>query len=727
MSNRLSSILDGGFITTLSQVAGVKAARSGNSTEVKFSTADQVSSTLNTGGRTFAKAFTNLNNAASFVNVGIDTLKQLDQIVTKVIRLAEKAARFGSGGAERANISSEFRRLSGQFSRILEAADKAGDFNPLSESDIENVLVNVGIDRERSLELAAIFKKLKLVAGSSSLADDKVRDPRPIQPLSDESSSGSGGSLEAGSVERVSTSSSGAAGSGASTRPALSSDGRYVVFRSEATNLITGDTNGVDDIFMKDRQTGTTTRISTDSSGAEADGYSMLPFISDDGRYVTFASNATNLVAGDTNAQRDIFVKDTVTGTVTMASTDSAGNQADDYSTASFITPDGRYVFFHSLASNLVAGDTNGVSDVFRKDLQTGTTIRVSEATGGGQGNDSSSLDFQGFRASSDGRYVLFNSLATDLVAGDTNGVGDVFVKDLDTGTLERVSTDSAGVQGNGNSGGGYISPDGTKVVFTSASSNLVTGDTNGYNDVFVKDLSTGTVTLVSTTSSGALGNNNSFDGFMAPDGETFVFSSLANNLVSGDTNLAFDTFLKNITTGNIMRISTDENGAQLASTAIAQSMSADGRYVAFYTGAPIDSSDSNSSIDIAVVDTQSAGASSSGNVQRYNRVFETGRTIRSRNDARVLIADAKVLQKNIRDNIKTLEGVSQNVIDNMELVRTTALAMLDGARNGQLLSLRDASRIAETIRAQVIAEGKPAALRQASNLDSIFAASLVS
>lgn len=727
MSNVISSTINSQLITRLSQVAGVKVARASGSSDVKFSSADQVSSTLNAGGRTFAKAFTNLTTAANFVNVGIDTLKQLDKIVTKVIELGEKAARFGSGRAERANISAEFRRLAGQFSRILEAADKAGDFNPLSEKDIENVLVNVGIDREKSLELASIFKKLRLVAGSPSLANDNIRDPRPIQPLSDES--GSSGDGPSGAVQRVSTSSTGGLANGASTQASLSSDGRYLVFQSDASNLVTGDTNAVSDVFIKDLQTGTTTRVSTDSSGTEGNGSSTWASVTSDGRYVAFTSAADNLVSPDTNGVADVFVKDTVTGITTRVSTDSTETEANDASVASYITPDGRYVFFSSTASNLIAGDTNGVQDIFRKDLVTGTTIRVSEGTGGVEGDGGSSLGFSGIRASDDGRYVVFESMATNLVVGDTNGAGDTFVKDLNTGTLTLVSASSAGVIGNGSSSSGNITPDGSKVVFSSNSTNLVAGDTNSSDDVFVKDLSTGAITLVSSSSSGTLGNSRSGEPFIASDGQTVAFSSDASNLVADDTNGDYDVFVKNVQTGDISRISYDADGAQMSADSNVRAMSADGRYVAFYTQSAIDSDDSNSVNDIAVIDTQfSEGetTSFSGNVRRFDRVFDSGRAILSRNDARVLIADAKALQKNLRDNISTLEGVAQNVIDNMELVRTTALAMLDGARDPILLSLKDSARIADTIRSQVLSQGKPAALQQARNLDTILAASLV-
>ncbi len=192
MSSQIGSAIDGQLITQLSQVAGVKVARSSGSSDAKFSSADQVNVTLNAGGRAFAKAFNNLNRAANFVSVGTDTLRQLDSIVTKVIDLAERAGRLGSGGGERANLTAEFRRLGGQFAKILEAADKTDNFNPLSETDIQSVLVGAGLDQDRSSELAALFKKLKTVSGSSSLADDSVRDPHPIAAITDDEGGGGG-------------------------------------------------------------------------------------------------------------------------------------------------------------------------------------------------------------------------------------------------------------------------------------------------------------------------------------------------------------------------------------------------------------------------------------------------------------------------------------------------------------------------------------------------------
>jgi LPXTG-site transpeptidase (sortase) family protein len=343
-----------------------------------------------------------------------------------------------------------------------------------------------------------------------------------------------------GATTRVSVDSSGTQGNGHSFSPSISSDGRYVAFQSDATNLVAGDTNEVDDVFVHDRNTGATTRVSVDSSGTQGNGGSYNPYISSDGRYVVFLSNARNLVAGDTNFVYDIFVHDRTTGATTRVSVDSSGVQGNDNAFQPSISSDGRYVLFYSKASNLVTGDTNGVFDVFVHDRTTGVTRRISVDSSGVQGNDHSSVPY----ISSDGRYVAFASNATNLVAGDTNGVNDVFVHDLTTGATTRVSVDSSGVQGNGGSFTPSISSDGRYVVFLSAATNLVAGDTNGVSDVFVYDMITGATKRVSVDSSGVQGNGDPSYPYISSDGGYVAFVSYASNLVTGDTNGTEDVFV---------------------------------------------------------------------------------------------------------------------------------------------------------------------------------------
>ncbi|MET3694661.1 Hint domain-containing protein, partial [Methylobacterium goesingense] len=385
----------------------------------------------------------------------------------------------------------------------------------------------------------------------------------------------------------------------------VSADGRYVVFQSLATNLVAGDTNAEQDVFVKDTLTGTVTRVSTDSTGAQGvGGASTNASISADGRYVAFASSATNLVAGDINSRQDIFLKDLRTGTTTLVSTDSTGALANNASAIAAISADGTRVAFQSTASNLVDGDTNGTTDVFVKDLGTGTTTRVSTDSAGAQGRGPSTAA----SISADGTRVAFVSTSNNLVTGDTNGLQDIFVKDLGTGTTTRVSTDSTGAQ---STGGGSLAPsisaDGTRVAFQSLATNLVTGDTNGATDVFVKDLSTGAITRVSTDSTGAqaAAGGGSTGASISADGTRVAFQSTATNLVASDTNGQQDIFVKDLGTGSTTRVSTDSAGAQATGgSSTGASISGDGTRVAFQSGAPdLVAGDTNGAIDVFLVD----------------------------------------------------------------------------------------------------------------------------
>src|SRR5262245_35592588 len=226
---------------------------------------------------------------------------------------------------------------------------------------------------------------------------------------------------------------------------------------------------------------GTTTRASVATGGAEGDSYSAFVTPSGDGRFVAFHSGASNLVAVDTNGADDVFVHDRQLGTTELVSVATDGTQGNSDSDRPWISADGRFVAFRSNASNLVAGDTNAKNDVFVRDRQLGTTERVSVSTGGVQGNLGSFFA----SISGDGRFVAFASHASNLVAADTNGVDDVFVRDRLLGTTERVSVDSGGAEGNHHSVYLMISRDGLFVTFRSNASDLVAGDTNGVRDVF--------------------------------------------------------------------------------------------------------------------------------------------------------------------------------------------------------------------------------------------------
>jgi len=330
-------------------------------------------------------------------------------------------------------------------------------------------------------------------------------------------------------------------------QPVISSDGGVVAFRSASSGLISSDFNAVRDVFVTDLATGVTTRVSTDSAGGEADGPSGSSFkgvaLSGDGRFVAFQSDATNLVAGDTNFLGDVFVKDRQTGVTLRASTDSAGAQGNvSESYRPSISADGRYVAFVSLTSDLVAGDTNGAIDVFVKDTSTGALTRASTDSAGAQ-SDGHAFNA---RVSADGRFVVFDSAATNLVAGDGNGSVDVFLKDLVTGTTTRVSVDAAGTEADGGSSDPSISDDARFVAFSSGATNLVAGesDGNGFFDVFVKDLTSGATARVSRTPAGLDANGDSSAAVISGDGHTIVFTTAATNLGGGvDDNFSSDVY----------------------------------------------------------------------------------------------------------------------------------------------------------------------------------------
>jgi Tol biopolymer transport system component len=399
----------------------------------------------------------------------------------------------------------------------------------------------------------------------------------------------------------------GVQGDGASYTSFLSADGRYVAFYSDATNLVSGDTNLESDVFVRDRTAGVTYLVSRSSAGVEGNGPSYIPTLSSDGRYVTFYSYATSLVPGDTNGKADIFVRDRTTGVTTLVSKSTAGVQSDGTSNSPSISADGRYVAYYSDATTLVSGDINGAYDVFVRDRNTGTTALVSRNSAGTEGDGPSGSP----SISGEGRYVAFESAATNLVAGDTNGFPDIFIRDRQTGTTTLVSRNSAGVEGNGASGYASISADGRYVTFESTATNLVSEDNNGGYDIFVRDRQTGTTTLVSKNSAGVKGDGTSRNPFISANGRFVAFESAATNLVAGDTNGKYDIFVRDRQTGTTTLASRNSAGALGNGESYAPALSADGRYGAFPSQATnLVTDDTNALQDIFVRDRQTGTTS---------------------------------------------------------------------------------------------------------------------
>lgn len=366
-----------------------------------------------------------------------------------------------------------------------------------------------------------------------------------------------------GTTTRMSVASDGTqAGGHHNTGAAISADGRYVAFHSDAMVLVTDDTNNINDIFLRDTQTGIIVRASLpdsstgqaqaespycDSSSEQGCYYSYFPSISGDGRYVAFESTVENLVFNDTNGFRDIFVRDTQTGaTIRINATYDAATQSNGNSSGAAISADGLYVAFSSDATNFVAYDINMLRDVFVRDIQAGTTIRVNVASNGLQ-SDVEDINLARPAISADGRYVAFYSYATNLVYNDTNSAGDIFLHDTQDGTTIRVSVPDSAIGQTEGDGASYgppsISGDGRYVAFYSDATNLVADDTNGVRDVFVHDTQTGATTRVSSAVDGSQSDDRSSDPSISADGQYVVFSSYAGNLVLDDTNGRQDFF----------------------------------------------------------------------------------------------------------------------------------------------------------------------------------------
>lgn len=381
---------------------------------------------------------------------------------------------------------------------------------------------------------------------------------------------------------QISVAPDGTAGTIDSVDASLSGNGRFTAYASKATNLVASDTNGYQDVFVHDSQTKVTTRVSVASDGLQGDRDSGAPKISADGRYVVFESAARNLVAGDLNNKVDIFVHDRDTATTSRVSVDGAGVESNGISLSPSISDDGRYIAFSSEGTNLVVADTNNSSDIFVRDTRDGSTTRLSLSSAAAQGDDASSAPV----ISGDGGSVVFQSFATNLAAGDTNGQPDVFHRELLSGTTTLVSRSSAGIVGDGISEGPDVSNDGRLVVFRSAASNLVPGDLNSRADVFLRDTLTDVTTRVSQTSLGVDADDFSASPAISGNGLYVTYSSVAKNLITGDSSDWEDVFVLDIEHSIMHRVSVGLGASEANNPSYRPAISSDGRYIAFGSNA---------------------------------------------------------------------------------------------------------------------------------------------
>ena len=372
----------------------------------------------------------------------------------------------------------------------------------------------------------------------------------------------------------------------------LSGDGRYLAFSSGASNLVPGDVNTHDDVFVRDMATGTIERVSVAPDGTDGNQGSNTPSISSDGRYVVFMSYASNLVLGDTNGQRDIFMRDMIKNVTTRISVATDGTESDGLSSSfsDVISADGRYVVFSSSASNLVADpptycyfDSDIGKDVceigtYLHDTQTGSTSRVNVASDGTLSNRQSFVP----SISDDGNHVVFTSRATNLVPGTTAVVMNVYLRDLQAGTTSLASVSHDGSPSVSEvTGGATISADGRYVAFTTRGA-LVPEDTNNLFDVFLRDTHLGTTSRVSVASDGSEGNGSSSRPVISADGRFVAFDSFASNLVQGDDNGAKEPFLHDTLTERTTALVRSANGELGDSGGGGAAFSGDGRYASF-------------------------------------------------------------------------------------------------------------------------------------------------
>jgi len=410
-----------------------------------------------------------------------------------------------------------------------------------------------------------------------------------------------------GVIEMVSTSSSHVQSNGISVNSSISDDGRYIAFESLASDLVPNDTNANSDVFLRDRLLGTTIRVSLTAAGGEIAKGAIAAALSGDGHKLGFVS-AGQLGPGDINQKFDVFVRDLDTGAIALASATPGGLAGNDQSGPAVLSEDGRFVAFTSRASDLVTGDNNDLGDVFVRDMLLGTTERVSVASDGAQGNGGS-LDPA---MTPDGRFVIFTSLASNLVTDDTNGQIDVFLRDRQLGTTELMSRASDGTLGNNDSNFPTISADGHFVAFQSRAINLVPGDINGMTDVFVKDRFSGAVELISVAFGGAFATEPSDSPDLSSDGRFVAFGSQADNLIpppptdGPDHHEDHEIFLRDRVTGTTRQLSLTPAGAQADLGSINPQMNQDASVVAFETYATnliAGTTDTNGDTDVVADD----------------------------------------------------------------------------------------------------------------------------
>ena len=367
--------------------------------------------------------------------------------------------------------------------------------------------------------------------------------------------------LSVQAIERVNfDSSNNPPTTGVAFSPSASADGRYVVFSTNA-DLVPADTNFDFDIYLRDRLLGTTTCVSVDSMGVPV-GQAYSATISADGKFVAFDSGDSTLFPSDTNGTTDVFVRDLVAGTTSRISVPLGGGGSGGGGTAPSISGDGRYVVFSSFATDLIASDTNSFEDIFLRDRQAGTTVRISRGPAPGFAETDSGSDMPSI--SEDGSKISFRSFATNLVSPATDGTSHVFVYDVASGAIELVSQSTGGVQGDFDSMQSRLTANGSHVVFESSAGNLVAGDDMNFDgDVFVRDLAGGTTIRVSHASNGDKQDGIASGPAISRDGRYVAFTSTGSNLAPESTGATGNLYVRDLVTGQTRLVTVGIDGME--------------------------------------------------------------------------------------------------------------------------------------------------------------------
>jgi Tol biopolymer transport system component len=383
---------------------------------------------------------------------------------------------------------------------------------------------------------------------------------------------------------------------GPSGGPSISANGEFVAFASSATNLTAGigglspGKAAAEEVYVDDDAAESVSLASAAAGGVPANGSSSEPSISGDGRTVAFMSTASNLVGGVAKGIQNIYVE-TAGGPPVLVSVGVGGSATDGNSYQPAISANGDFVVFTSTADDLVAGDDNDKPDVFERDLLTGVTRRVSVASRGGQADGPSSNG----SVSGDGRYVTFASTSSDLVGHQGTAEEEVYVHDTASDLTNVISVSSAGKRENAAVASPFtqvssISGDGRYVAFDSDATNLVRGGSNGYTNVYVRDRTLRRTELVSVSSTGGAGDDDSFSPEISPDGHVVIFDSLADDLAP-DAAAGSNVYLRDLgqsaTTTVDVTADSRARDPELGSSLLQQPVvSADGRFAVFESGA---------------------------------------------------------------------------------------------------------------------------------------------